>query len=485
MRFASVLTLIPLALSLGLLANAHDHTLDSREYVDELSAREDYFGDALAAREILSDISTRELVNLLSERLERRGPGKKCKRCHRAEGLSKVCCAEIAHSPNNSRNWRGRLTCQTCPETWKEFDEIVRKHSFNSHLLPLPLEALGAGKQDTDTHNRDHRPVLRPDPMEGRGGWMQARCKRSCDVDYSGGWGVLRAGDASGAKKERKRLLGLVPWAAGACPDFALVMFVLHWRRLPVGSHDVWGLDDYHSLPFFWDSGKLVRHRFIRPRAIHDAEVVEECVRGLDVPSLVLDQDRASLRWHSPMLDDISAVKTWDKVNSGMKKMYRAEVHGKLPFMQHFLFGSLLPAPFAPVSSSPSPSHPNTAHVHHPCTVEGPNGTEDSEKEGGLDACGHAHAPRNPSGIHPKVLASLQARGEVPSGPHGPGLHGAGEHGEGADKGGAGQRDVGWGGAIVVGFRCRVFLRRRRRGRGTWEGRGRHVLSGVRPVPFD
>eukprot|EP00658_Telonema_sp_P-2_P003039 TRINITY_DN11119_c0_g3_i5.p1 TRINITY_DN11119_c0_g3~~TRINITY_DN11119_c0_g3_i5.p1 ORF type:complete len:295 (+),score=78.85 TRINITY_DN11119_c0_g3_i5:222-1106(+) len=139
---------------------------------------------------------------------------------------------------------------------------------------------------------------------------------------------------------------------------FVFVEYVAVMRKIqsvyvmePAGSHGVWGLDDYHFLPFLWGASQLQSSQEIAPADVHDQELLAEFAHEylyLDAIQFIYKvKTGGPFTEHSPILYSISQIapaKGWPKVCEGFKKMYYAEVLGKLPVIQHFLFGSLLPA---------------------------------------------------------------------------------------------------------------------------------------------
>jgi len=117
------------------------------------------------------------------------------------------------------------------------------------------------------------------------------------------------------------------------------------YRMEPAGSRGVHCLDDYQFAPFIFGSSQLIdnRHRLI-PDYYLRAEIVEQHQSDdlfFEAIQFINETKTGPFYEHSNQLYNISAVPTWEKINSGLFKMYEAEVLKKFPVVQHFLFGRL------------------------------------------------------------------------------------------------------------------------------------------------
>jgi serine/threonine-protein phosphatase 2A activator len=115
----------------------------------------------------------------------------------------------------------------------------------------------------------------------------------------------------------------------------------------PAGSHGVWSLDDYHFLPFLFGSSQLIGHKFIKPKSIKYQETIEGYKnKFMYLGSIVniLTLKSGPFKEHSHILYEVSQnVKSWGDVCDGLFRMFEVEVLGKVPVMQHLVFGNLIP----------------------------------------------------------------------------------------------------------------------------------------------
>ncbi|SCZ87665.1 BZ3500_MvSof-1268-A1-R1_Chr2-2g05131 [Microbotryum saponariae] len=139
-------------------------------------------------------------------------------------------------------------------------------------------------------------------------------------------------------------------------PSIVLDLFVAYlgvvrklqkvYRLEPAGSKGVWGLDDHQHLNYLWGASQLQAHPTLRPSSILTPSTIEpEAPSYLFLSSIlhVNQLKRGPFSEHSPMLHTIaSTVPNWGKVVQGLLKMYKVEVMGKVPVVQHVRFGRVL-----------------------------------------------------------------------------------------------------------------------------------------------
>lgn len=114
----------------------------------------------------------------------------------------------------------------------------------------------------------------------------------------------------------------------------------------PAGSHGVWGLDDYHHIPFLLGASQLEgKEEDIAPKHITDRAMVDRYHSEyvyFEMILWILTNKHGPFHEHSNMLYNISGLQHWERLTRGLLKMYDGEVLTKWNVIQHFWFGPTL-----------------------------------------------------------------------------------------------------------------------------------------------
>lgn len=130
----------------------------------------------------------------------------------------------------------------------------------------------------------------------------------------------------------------------------------------PAGSHGVWGLDDYYCLPFYFGACQMQsvvdNGDELTPKCIHDDSLLKNNSDRLLYLSCIqfIKQIKKGVPFFesSPMLNDISNLGSWDKVATGLLRLFEGEVLNKRQVVQHFVFGTIFHADWIPSQQHPT-----------------------------------------------------------------------------------------------------------------------------------
>ncbi|KAK1219461.1 Serine/threonine-protein phosphatase 2A activator 1 [Marasmius sp. AFHP31] len=114
------------------------------------------------------------------------------------------------------------------------------------------------------------------------------------------------------------------------------------YKLEPAGSHGVWGLDDSHFLGYIFGSAQLRDQQSIPVSAVLRTPLPPTNLYFMSIMR-IHEVKKGPFHEHSSQLHSIAVgVPNWGKVNSGLFKMYEAEVLGKRVVVQHIPLGGLL-----------------------------------------------------------------------------------------------------------------------------------------------